>query len=334
MSSKSSNKQTTQQQTTAQRTMDPRLDPYFMNLASATNTAMNSVDRSPWTGPALAGVNSFDNRAVLGMDQMLSALGAQMTPGVFTDNAMKSARGDYLLPGSNPTLQGNINAAINPITERLTRQVLPGLDNASIMDNAFGGDRAQLMKGQAYGDWAQAAGDISAQMTADNYNRERAYQVGAGDQYLSGLNAELAPMQMLAALGDRQRQLDQMGIDDQLMRRMLSEQFAFAGLGPAAQILGTLPYGGETSSSSGTSTSTQTTKQNPLTSLVQGGLGVASMLSGLGWMPFASGAAGAMGAAGGANIGKSVMGNLASPNPLLTGITPQMLAPTQRFTYG
>jgi len=299
-SGSSSQTSTTNQKSTP--TIDPRLEQFYLNLAGKTDQAVNQVDRSPWVGPAKAGVNSFDTQGVADMSSMLTALKGNMTPGVFTNIGLDAASGRRMDPSTNPTLQGMIEASTRPVTERLTREILPGIDQNAMMDNAFGGDRAALTRGQAAGDWAEAAGDIASGINYDNYNRERQAQLNAAQTYQQGLQAEMALPQMMMALGDQQRSLDQMPIDNALMLRALNEQLAFAGLGQGATIMNSLPFVGQqtqgTTNSTGTSTETTQTKQNPLTSLVQGGLGVGSMMAGLGWNPFGA-AAGAAGGVGG-----------------------------------
>lgn len=317
MTSKSTNKSTTNQTQTVDQTtkptVDPMLDDYWRQLLTQTNTAVNGMDRTPYMGTVRAGQNQYDTRSITGMDTMLQGLGSRMTPGVFTNVALDAASGRMLDPATNPTLNPMIQASIRPITEQLERQIIPGIDNAAIMDNAFGGDRAALTRGQAYGDWAEAAGDISSGIHYDNYNRERQYQMMAPELFAQGLAAEAMPYQMYGQLGDYQRSLDQMSADDAIMRRALNEQLAFSGLGQAAQIYGSAPMVGQntsgTTTSVGTSTQEQIQKANPITSVIQGGLGIGAMLGGLGWQPFAGGVAGAAGSAMGMIPGGNIFGS-------------------------
>lgn len=327
MSSKTTNvsntnatqQQQSQQQQTTKPLIDPRLEQFYLDLAGKTAGAVNQVDRSAWTGPVMAGNNTYDQQGVLGMEQMLAVLRQNSAPGMFTNIATEAASGRLMDPATNPTLRGMIEASTRPVTERLTREVLPGIDQNMMMDNAFGGDRAALTRGQAVGDWAEASGDIAAKINYDNYNRERTNQLNSAQLYQQGVAAEALPAQLMMALGEQQRSLDQRPIDAALMLRALNEQLAFSGLGQGATIMNSLPFVGQqsngtsssTGTSSGTSTDTTTTKANPITELVKGGLGVGAMLSGLGWMPFGAAAAvpAAAGAASaGAGLGGGVSG--------------------------
>lgn len=326
MSSKSNTTQKTNQtqtvnQTTAP-TVDPQLNEYYRRLMDMTNSALMGVDRSLITGPTKAGQNIWDSRALSGMESVLAALGPQVAPGTFTQNALNAASGMYLDPATNPTLTGMVDASMRPITEQLTRQILPGIDQNAIMDNAFGGDRVALARGQAVGDWAEASGDIASKIYYDNYNRERQIQLMAPELFAAGYGAEMMVPQGYAQMGDYQRGLDQIAIDSDLMRRALNEQIAFAGIPQAMSIFGAMPYVGQnttgTTTNTGTTMTEQYSKANPLTSLIQGGLGIGSMLAGLGWQPFA---------AAGAGVGNSMLGGMTAG----VGNIAQMLSMMPQF---
>lgn len=272
------------------------MDPYYKDLGSRTQTGVANIDRTP-IKHAVAGANTFDQQSIMTADSMIKALMGQMRPGDFTNNAIASARGDFLDPSTNPHLRANIDASINPITEQLKRQILPGIRQSSIYNGAFGGDRQGLREGQATGDWAQAAGDISSRMIADNYTAERQNQINAAGQYQNGVAAELTPAMMLQALGEQQRGLDQLGLNDIMQTREFNNALQMYGLDNAANIYRSFPYS--------ESTTTTQQKSDPLAQVLQAGLGIAAGASGLGWAPFA--AKGVGGAAGSTDIGLAGM---------------------------
>src|SRR5688572_2929203 len=134
MSSKQKTTSAGSSQQTNTQGADPRLDPYWMALFGDVNKARESVDRSPLSGPAVAGNNANDmlagiNATQLGgmgdMRTMLQGIGAKIQPGTFTNTALDAASGRMLDPATNPTLNPMIDAAIRPITERLNREVIP-----------------------------------------------------------------------------------------------------------------------------------------------------------------------------------------------------------------
>ena len=323
---------TTQQQSSQQNQqskslIDPRVEGTYLDLANRINTGLASIPQTQWSGPAVAGGNSFDNKSIFGTDQILQAIQGSFNPGTFTNIALDAASGRLMDPATNPTLKGMIDASIQPITEKLNRQIIPGLDNASIMDNAFGGDRAALTKGQAYGDWAESAGNISAGLNYDNYTRERQNQLNSAQLFQDALGAEVAIPSMYAKLGDYQRMLDQKAIDDKIMQQVLAEQFAFSGLGTATSLMNALPFVGQQSSgtSSSSGTTTQVTKQDPLTAVAQGALGLGSTMAGLGWTPFGSQASAAASAP---LLGASSALAGSVGNPMATGYVPPYMLNT------
>lgn len=284
MSSKSSQKSNTKSH--VQASVDPRLDPYMQNLAKMTDTAVNNQDRSHLQGRAVAGRNSYDDMGIAEMSRIIQGNSARMAPGTFTNMALDAASGRLLDPATNPTLQGNVDAATRPLMEDLTRRILPGLDLGAINQNAFGGDRAGIAAGQAIGDTQTAVGDIRARMFADNYNRERQYQWDSPEKFLSGMGAELSPANMMQQLGGYERGLEGLDIQNEIATREYNNNQAFAGLPMATQLMSTLaaPYGTQTST--GESTTTQKTTPNPLTEIAKIGIGAASAASGMGWNPF------------------------------------------------
>lgn len=85
--------------------------------------------------------------------------------------------GDYL--NSNPYLQGAINAAVQPITNAFSSEVMPGIDSNFSAAGRYGSG----LQGQAYDDanaqLAQQIGNVSSQMAYQNYGDERQRQMQA-----------------------------------------------------------------------------------------------------------------------------------------------------------
>jgi hypothetical protein len=197
---------------------------------------MRSVPTS-FTGDTYAPETQLQKDAIAKGGQVADALGASAPVGTFTGNDIKAANGDYLSPDSNPFLRANINAAIDPVTQQLQRIVLPGISNASQMNGAFGGDGQRLLEGQAYGDWARNAGDISAQMIAANYAAERQNQINAGQNFTTDAAAEALPTAMLSQLGGQQQGFDQIGLNNILAQLQMDSSLPFNGLAQASNIL-------------------------------------------------------------------------------------------------
>lgn len=106
-------------------------------------------------------------RAAYGSDMVRSAQG----------QLQGTINGDYL--NSNPYLQGAINAAVQPITNAFSSEVMPGIDS----NFSAAGRYASGLQGEAYDDanaqLSQQIGNVSTQMAYQNYGDERQRQMAA-----------------------------------------------------------------------------------------------------------------------------------------------------------
>jgi len=283
------------------------MTPGYKNLEGQYQGAVNTIDRSQWTGDVSGTKNAWDDKSVSDAQGAYNA----MAPinGMFTKNVMDVASGKYLDPATNPTLQKSIDASTQPYLEQLMRQILPAMKQNDVGMNAFGSDRGLLREGQAVGDYAQSASNIAAQMWGDNYARERGYQLNAPELYRAGSAAEMIPAQIAEAIAEMLRGDQQLGINNELGKRQLNAELPFLGLDRATDFYNSSPF--RTSSS----TQTQKTTPNPFTEALKLGVGAASMASGLGAFSFLGPAASAAGAAGAAGSAAKGLGGLSSLFP-------------------
>ncbi len=93
--------------------------------------------------------------------------------------------GALLDPRTNPVLGAQTEAALGPITERLTESVLPNIRGDFVGSNMFGSSRQGIAEGRAVNDFLRQAGDIVTELQANNFNQ------GLGAM-LSALNAGTA----------------------------------------------------------------------------------------------------------------------------------------------
>jgi hypothetical protein len=295
MSSKQSTKQSTE------TGLPSWMTPGYKNVQAGYDNAVNTIDRSQWTGDVSGTKNSWDDKSVSDAQGAYNA----MAPinGQFTKNAMDVASGKYLDPATNPTLQKSIDASTQPYLEQLMRQILPGLKQNDVSMNAFGSDRGLLREGQAIGDYSQSAANIAAKMWGDNYNTERAYQLQAPGLYQQAASAEMIPSQIAEGIAAMLRGDQQLDINNELGKRQLNAELPFLGLDRAADFYNSSPYRTSTSN-----TTTKTTP-NPFTEALKIGIAGAGALSGMGAFSFLGPAAGAAGAgAAGAGAGGLVKG--------------------------
>lgn len=87
---------------------------------------------------------------------------------------------------NNKYAQGAIRAAMNPISENLMQNVLPGIQDQAYRSGAYGGTKMEQIEGDAIKKATSQMGDTASQMALGVYN--------------SGLNSQSAAMGMLPQL--------------------------------------------------------------------------------------------------------------------------------------
>lgn len=227
-----------------------------------------------------------------------------------------------------------IDAALRPVYNQLTQQVLPGIKSSALDAGAYTGDRATTLLPQlALQDYARQAADTAATIGYQNYNdyenrRLQAYNdvtqnaIGAYQaESQRGLGQEQNNNQAMAAIGDYVNNIlhtsasvgdllkmssdlgvntQQQQINDALARDKYASYAPFMGLDEASQLLATLSGNWGTQTASGTDYTHQVQKYVPGTlDWINAGIGIASAVAG---MPGIGGIGGAAGGAGGSGI--------------------------------
>lgn len=232
------------------------------------------ANKDPYGGSLYAAPNATQQQALQGRINYANALG---DPGAGTrDLAERTIRGDFLHPESNPYLQGNIEAAIRPVQDAYTRQILPGISSAAQQQGAYGGSRHGVAQGVAAGDFARNAGDISAQLVAQNYGQERMLQQNAPQLLAQGLQLGALPQDLLGEAGAQQQQWDQAALNEAYQRWQMEQQAPWSPLERYAAFIQAGSPGSSVSFSPGGGGIGQALGQG-----LQGGIGGA-LLGGLG----------------------------------------------------
>lgn len=318
---KSTSKSTssTNQATTQTSTPWAPAMPGLTNLANATNNAITQAQAVPqYTGDFLALPGQLQQQVpglYTGASQLAGSLvnpalqAAQQATGQLPTfggpdiNAGTQTFGSYDATQVAPVVQ----AAMQPYIRQLQEQILPGLQSAGIESGAYSNDRAfAVMPQQALRDTSLAAAEIGAGIGFQDFlqqqNRlQNAFQMsttrGLGEADVLtqrlGMYPELldTAMRMSTGQADLASQaaaydtaMRQAEIQNALMQDTYNVQAPFRGLDMGANILQTFsPY----ASHAGTMTGTQTSKTTNTESgglagqLLQGALGVGSMLAGM-----------------------------------------------------
>lgn len=227
-----------------------------------------------------------------------------------------------------------IEAALHPLYQQLTTQVMPGIKSSALDAGAYSGDRAmKVMPLDAIEAYTDAASRTSAEIGYENYRdfEDRRLSAWEGDQnrLLGGYVAETgragtqqsAQAQLMQAINDYVSgtlrnsasvgdllkmgselgvQNDQRRLDDSIARDKYASYSPFMGLDQATSLLTGLSGNYGTQTGSGTSKTTE--KTGGVGEWIKGAVGLASMIGGAvtGNPLMMLGGAGGLGGIGGA----------------------------------
>ena len=220
--------------------IDPALRPYLgMGLQRAEQLFFGEqpgfypgqtyVSPSQQTLDALAAQESIARAAPEQLQAAQQAYGQALGQTGFT------AAGGFL--GSNPFLQGAIQSATRPVMQQFQEQTLPGIQSAFSAAGRYGSGAQARAIGQAQEAASRAIGDISSQMSAADYARERALQQQAIGQQatLGGLAPsffaqQFLPSEQLAQIGASQEALATRPLQEAISRYQYSQQLPYSQL--------------------------------------------------------------------------------------------------------
>jgi len=262
--------------------------PYFDDLYAEASKALAATPRGPYEGALHAGPTA----AQLAATDMLK--GAANNPNIASGGdstwrngqlaaslAAETMAGKYMDPAKNQWLAAAVEAARRPLENQLTRVLLPGIQDQSIAQGAYGGSGYGTAQGLAMSDFTQQALDMANRTYSENYQAERdrqmqaptiAAQAAALNQ--TGTAQNLMPAQLMAMAGEAEQGWAQSALDAELKKYLLNQQTPWAGLDNMASIL---TAGGFNETNS---TGTSTTQTKPGASgILQGLAGAASLAS-------------------------------------------------------
>lgn len=162
----------------------------------------------------------------------VNATGTQYGQDVLDAN--KFLLSDVLFPGSNPALQGTIDAAINPVQDRLMRNILPSLRSSYTSGDAVGSTRQGIAEGIALGDFSRNALDATSQISTNAYQSGLEAMGRALALAPATYGAAMSPYTMLNASGAQQDTQAQNEINGQITRDMFN---TFGPMSYLSQIL-------------------------------------------------------------------------------------------------
>lgn len=173
--------------------------------------------------------------------------------------------------GNNPFVAGSAKAAVQPLYENLTQQVLPSLRQGAVASGNRGSSREGIAAGQAVGQTAEAAGNATANIYGNAYNSGLNAMLSGINQTPTVQSSLFAPGQTVANVGAQQQQQTQAEINAAKEKFAYEQNLPYEMLSDYAGLIST-PYGGSAES---TVTGTPPDKASQILSLILGGAGTA-----------------------------------------------------------
>ena len=173
------------------------------------------------------------------------------------------------LPGANPALQANIDAAVRPLTETFGQTVLPQIRGQENLAGQVGGSRGGLAEQQATNALLRQVGETSSGLI--NANFQNALKAGGQSLFAQPnlATSALLPSEIASGVGGAERALQTAQLQEEAQKFGAEQLAAFAPAQAAANLAFGFP--------GGTTTSVNTSPGPQGISSTQGALGGASI---------------------------------------------------------
>lgn len=263
--------------TTVSKTEPPAyLKPYLTDIAKQAQTAFREVPQGGFSGQLIAQptdaqttsiqntLDFADSLQTRGFGQNTLDLADQQLQRIASGGFTERANNQYNPQDIDETAV--INAAIQPIQERLQEDILPALDSAAISQGAFGGQRfyqeaaeqvernftdeaTRLAAELGYADEVRqdAQGFESFQTNQELFPEllklEQAAVLTTPELSNAGVQQELLPSSLRSSAGAQEQLFQQDQLDEAYRQYVLSTQTPFAGLDNYAAIVSGIPSG-------------------------------------------------------------------------------------------
>jgi hypothetical protein len=148
----------------------------------------------------------------------------------------ETATGGFLQ--GSPYRDQLIEAATRPITQQFTEQVMPGIQSTFSQAGRLGSGAQAAVTGRATEAFGRAVGDVTSQIAAQDYARERAFQeqaqrdvINAAGQFGDVFTSFLAPAQTLAQVGAQREAIAGQPLQESIRRFEYAQQLPYQQLG-------------------------------------------------------------------------------------------------------
>jgi hypothetical protein len=148
----------------------------------------------------------------------------------------ETATGGFLQ--GSPYRDQLIEAATRPLTQQFTEQVMPGIQSTFSQAGRLGSGAQAAVTGRATEGFGRALGDVTSQIAAQDYARERGFQeqaqrdvINAAGQFGSVFQSFLAPSQTLAQVGAQREAISGQPLQESIRRFEYAQQQPYQQLG-------------------------------------------------------------------------------------------------------
>lgn len=246
--------------------------PYLKGAFADAEQIYQSGAPGFFPGQTVAPMSGYTQQAFTGLADR--ALAGNPLMGQAGGEAGKILSGGYLDPNSNPGFQGALSAAVRPITQAFSSEIMPGIDGAFSSAGRYGSGAQTQAYSDANQDLARAIGDVSSNMAFNNYGMERGNMMDVMSMAPMFAADDWKNISMLGLAGQGMDDYQQRLIDAERERYNYNANADMNWLGNYIGLLGGAPPP--------TTTGTvKTPAPNPFVTALGLGLGGASMLAGM-----------------------------------------------------
>ena len=158
-------------------------------------------------------------------------------------------------PQANPFFASTAQALINPLTQTLQNQILPGIDSGAVQAGQVGSSRQGIAQGNAVQAFSNAAGDALSKFGSNAFGQGLNTFSQTLAQAPTVQNVGLNPSQIQAGVGDAQQQMQQQLINAQIAQFNQQQNRPVDALNQYASVIGGGGAGGGAETTGGTTAS-------------------------------------------------------------------------------
>ena len=230
---------------TASTTAPPSFQqPYIDSLLSESKKLYNSDGPSFFPGSTVANFTDAEN---LGGNVLNEA--AVNTSKLWNENVPQAVSQGLNATdvANNQNVIGMADAATRPIIQQLNEQVLPNIRSGAVASGTLGGSRQGIAEAQGMERAARSAMDTRADVFGSAYGQGLSTMSNTLSQIPALTDAAYKPGAVISSIGEKQRQLDQAKINEDIARWDYGQNQPYQKLTEYGNVV-SKPFGGQATS--------------------------------------------------------------------------------------